>query len=81
MATPFRRGYVKRYIRFNAVRRGLLGGSRLWTTVFFAGHVGRWVNKVAKRGEMPVITSDKIEPGEGLIIRHIPEPVFKKLSI
>lgn len=72
MVSPLRRGFVKRYIRYNALRRGLLGGSRIWTTIFFAGYVGRWLAKVTKRGEMPVITSDRIEPGEGLLIRHIP---------
>ena len=71
MAVPFRRGYVKRYIRYNSLRRGLLGGSRFWTIVFAAGFVGRWMGKVTKRGEMPVITSDDLEPGQGLLIRHL----------
>ena len=68
---PFRRGYVRRYIRFNALRRGLLGGSRFWTLVFAAGYVGRFMSKVTKRGEMPVITSDDLQPGEGFVIRHL----------
>ena len=66
-----RRGYVRRYIRLNALRRGLLGGSRFWTGVFVAGHVGRWLSKVSKRGDMPVITADELERGEGLVIRHL----------
>ena len=65
------RVYVKRYIRRNALRRGLLGGSRLWTAVFAAGYVGRWIGRVAKRGEMPLITSDELRPGEGFVIRHL----------
>lgn len=68
----FRRGYVKRYVRFNAVRRGLLGGSRFWTGVFAAGYIGRWMSRVGKRGDMPVITSDELRPGEGFVIRHLP---------
>ena len=67
----FRRGYVERYIRSNALRRGLLGGSRFWTGVFAAGYVRRWLRKVAKRGDMPVITSDELQPGEGFVIRHL----------
>ena len=68
---PYRRGYVKRYIRVNALRRGVFGGSRFWTAVFAAGLVGRWFGKVTKRGEMPVITSDDLQPGESLVIRHL----------
>lgn len=67
----FGRSAVKRYIRFNGLRRGLLGGSPFWTAMFFAGHAGRFLSRVAKRGPMPVVTSDALEPGEGLIVRHI----------
>lgn len=66
-----RRVYIQRRIRYNAVRRGLLGGSRFWTAVYFAGHVRRFAQKVTKRGEMPVITSDELGVGEGLVIRHL----------
>jgi hypothetical protein len=71
VAVPFRRAYVKRYVRYNSVRRGLLGGSRIWTAVFAARYVGQFVTKVTKRGVMPVITSDRLEPGEGMVIRHL----------
>jgi hypothetical protein len=68
---PYGQGLVKRYIRFNGLRRGVLGGSRFWTALFVASHAGRWASKVAKRGPMPVVTSDALAPGEGLVIRHI----------
>ena len=70
MAFP-RQGGLKRYIRYNALRRGLFGGSRFWTGVFVAGFVARWLGRVSKRGEMPVITSDELHPGEGFVIRHL----------
>jgi hypothetical protein len=63
--------YVKRTIRMNSIRKGLLGGSRFWLTVFAAGYVARWSGKVSKRGEMPVRFSEPLGPGEEIVIRHI----------
>lgn len=62
--------YVKRTVRMNSVRKGLLGGSRFWLVVFGLGYVARWSGKVTKRGEMPVRFSERLEPGETLVIRH-----------
>ncbi len=62
---------VKRTIRMNGIRKGLLGGSRFWFAVFLAGLVLRWSDKVTKRGEMPVKFSERLAPGEQMIIRHI----------
>jgi len=63
--------YVKRTIRMNSVRKGLLGGSRFWLTIFVMGYVMRWSGKVTKRGEMPVRFSEALGPGEELVIRHV----------
>jgi len=63
--------YVKRTIRMNGIRKGLLGGSRFWLTIFVAGYVMRWSGKVTKRGEMPVRFSEALEPGEEIVIRHL----------
>ena len=63
--------YVKRTIRVNSIRKGLLGGSRFWLVVFALGSVARWSGKVTKRGEMPVRYSERLEPGEELVIRHL----------
>lgn len=62
--------YVKRTIRMNSIRKGLLGGSPFWLTVLGLGYLARWSGKVTKRGEMPVRFSEKLEPGEELVIRH-----------
>ena len=63
--------YVKRTVRMNSIRKGLLGGSRFWLAVFAAGFVARWSGKVTKRGEMPVRYSERLEPGESIVITHI----------
>ena len=43
--------------------------------VFFATMVLRQVNKVLKRGVMPVRFSEKLEPGATYVISHIVPPV------
>jgi hypothetical protein len=62
--------FVRRYIRTNAIRRGLLGRERLWTTIFVLGLAGRQLNKVLKRGDAPVLFSEKLKPGESFVITH-----------
>lgn len=62
--------FVKRSIRTNSVRKGLLGGSRFWLVIFGLRHVARWSGKVTKRGEMPIRFSEPLQPGEQLVIRH-----------
>ncbi len=66
--------YVKRTVRRNSVRKGLLGGSRFWLAIFIAGYVARWSGKVTKRGEMPVRYSERLLPGESITITHIDAP-------
>ena len=58
-------------LRTNSLRKGLLGGSRVWTAVFVARFVGRRLARVAKRGDMPVKYSERLAPGESLVIRHL----------
>jgi hypothetical protein len=66
--------FARRYLRTNAISRGLLGGSRGWTAVLVLGLVGRQLNKVLKRGDAPVLFSEKLRPGESFVITHYPEP-------
>ena len=58
-------------LRANSFRKGLLGGSRVWLTVFIARFVLRWLARVSKRTEMPVKFSERLAPGESLVIRHV----------
>jgi hypothetical protein len=71
MFTMLRKGVLRRYIRMNALRRGLLGGSRPWLAVFVLGILGRQMGKVTKRGEMPLVLSEALKPGEALLITHL----------
>ncbi len=63
--------YVKRTVRMNSIRKGLLGGSRFWLAVFVASRMGKFAGKVTKRGEPPVVFSEKLRVGEAYEIRHI----------
>jgi hypothetical protein len=67
----FGASYVRRTIRRNGIRKGLLGGSRFWMAVFVAGRLAGWTGKVTKRGELPVVFSEKMKLGESYEIRHI----------
>ncbi len=58
-------------IRVKSFRNGLLGGSRVWLTVFVVRFVGRWLARVLKQGDMPVKFSERLAPGESLVIRHV----------
>lgn len=66
-----RRGLIRNYIRVNAIRRGLLGGSRPWLAMLVLGFLGRRIGKVTKRGVMPVVLSEALKPGESMIITHL----------
>ena len=66
-----RRGLLRTYIRANAIRRGLLGGSRPWLAVWVLSFLARRVGKVTKRGVMPVLLSEALKPGESMIITHL----------
>ncbi len=70
-AFPLGPAYIKRTLRYNGVRKGLLGGSRFWLVVFLGSQLARWSSKVTKRGEMPIRFSERLGPGEAFEIRHI----------
>ena len=73
MLLYFRRGYLKRVIRMNALRKGLFGGSRLWRTIWFFGIVRGFWAKISKRGAGPVAFSESLDEGEAWAIVHVPE--------
>ena len=59
------------WITRQAVRRGLLGSSRLW----FAAFVGQGAFKLARRAMGPreptTVLEERLEPGAGIEIRHL----------
>ncbi|MEM9465322.1 MAG: hypothetical protein AAGA90_08100 [Actinomycetota bacterium] len=70
-ARSFGPAYLKRTFRFNATRKGLLGGSRFWLAMFGFLQVAKWSGKVTKRGDAPVKFSESLQAGESFIVRHV----------
>ena len=71
MAARFGPAYVRRTLRDNSVRKGLMGGNRFWLAIFVARYLTRLSRKVTKRGEKPIRFSESLKPGESFVIRHI----------
>jgi hypothetical protein len=64
--------YLRRTLRYNALRKGLLGRQPVWVVVLGLGLLGRAFGKISKRGPMPLVLSERLEPGQSMVIRHIP---------
>lgn len=60
---------ISRLLLQRAFRRGVLGGSRLWTVIGSVGIAVRLLRKMA-RDEPEVAFSERLEPGETLVISH-----------
>ena len=65
---------LKQTVRTNALRRGLLGGSRPWLVVFAVLRIMRWSSKVTKRGEAPIAFRKALQPGQSFVITHLEAP-------
>jgi hypothetical protein len=64
---------VARYLWRTGFRRGILGGSRAWTTVAIVA--GGWQLLRRLRGKEPeVVFAEELHPGEALLITAGPEP-------
>lgn len=62
---------LRSWVGRQAMRRGLLGDSRLWLAVFVAGRVVRLVRWAAGPRRAPVVFSQKLAPGSAVVIRHL----------
>ena len=69
-----RSGYVRRWFRYNALRKGLFGQQGPWFALFVLSVLGRRMNTVLKRGPMPLRFSEKLEPGASYVISHVVPP-------
>ncbi len=78
MFRSLRSGYVRRWFRYNALRKGLLGRQGPWFAIFVLSVIGRRANAVLKRGEMPLRFSEKLEPGASYVITHIVPPTRRQ---
>jgi hypothetical protein len=52
-----------------ALRRGLLGGSRPWMTVFAVVGLARLVKKLAG-SEPKTVYREELQPGEAILVTH-----------
>lgn len=73
-----RSGYLRRWLRYNALRKGLLGRQGPWMFIFVASFLLRRVNNVLKRGEMPIRFREQLEPGAGYVISHVVPPTRRQ---
>lgn len=58
-----------RFLLRTGVRRGFLGGSRVWSSVA-AVALGVRVLKKITGGEPELVHTTKLRPGETLVVRH-----------
>lgn len=59
------------WIARQAVRRGLLGSSRLWFAVFVAHGAVKLARRAARPREPTTVLEERLEPGAGIEIRHL----------
>jgi hypothetical protein len=62
--------YRRRQFRLKAIRRGLLGGEPQWIAVLAGFALVAVANKALKRGPMPVLFSERLEPGQSFLVTH-----------
>ena len=66
---------MRRYIRYNATRKGLLGGSRLWLGVWAAGRARGFWGRFTKSGPAPLVYSGPVASGHwNEIVHEKPRP-------
>ncbi|MFT7473164.1 MAG: hypothetical protein ACI81L_000075 [Verrucomicrobiales bacterium] len=71
--TRKKKSYIKRTLRMNAVRKGLLGGSLFWRVVWVSQLFLKGWSKASKRGEAPILFSEPLKEGDAWTIVHEPE--------
>jgi hypothetical protein len=62
--------YRRRQLRLKAINRGLLKGEPQWIAVLAGFALVAVANKALKRGPMPVLFSERLEPGQSIVITH-----------
>ena len=59
------------WISRQALRRGLLGSSRVWFAVFVAGSAVKLARRVMGPREPTTVLSERLEPSTGIEIRNV----------
>lgn len=75
---PFSRGstfkrVIRARLRRKAVRQGLLGGSRMWRTIWVLITLRNGWSKVSKSGAAPIKFTEPLREGEAWEVVHVPE--------
>ncbi len=68
---PFGAKAAGTWIARQAVRRGLLGSSRLWMAVFVAQGAFKLGRRVMGAREPVTVLEERLDPGAGIEIRHM----------
>ena len=61
------------WITRQAVRRGLLGSSRIWFAVLVATGLAKGLRRVMRPSAPSTVLSQRLEPGAGIEVRHLKE--------
>ena len=64
-------GAAARVIRRQSVRKGLVGGSRVWMTVGGVYSLVRIMRRMSRNSD-GVVVAERIEPGDTLVIEALP---------
>jgi len=68
-----KKDFIKRMVRTNALRKGLLGGSPFWRVIWGAQLLLKGWNKVSKSGDAPIEFNEPLEEGQVWALVHEPE--------
>ncbi len=67
-----------RYIRWNATRKGIFGGSKMWLGVWGFLKLKGFAGKVTKKGEPELAFSQTVKPGHWFEIVHEKPPASRR---
>ena len=61
------------YVRRQAIRRGVMGGSRAWLILGGLAWGFRLLRRVASTRRLRAVLTEELRPGESLVITHLPD--------
>ncbi|MDE0117775.1 MAG: hypothetical protein OXT07_14315 [bacterium] len=61
------------YLRRQAIRRGVVGGSRGWLVLGGAVWGIRLLRRMASTRQLRKVLSQELRPGESLLVSHLPD--------
>jgi hypothetical protein len=65
---------LHRYLRTNAIQKGLFGRSPMWMGVLGIGIVAKGVGRITKTGKGQILFSESLENGATFEIVHMDPP-------